>query len=226
MNNMAAEQNMREEEFNRKFPVVEVEEISLEDSFMKYNPTTKIEKRVKQSIIQAKENGMKNFRKPFCNPSFSDDGSIIYETGRRIVCDKKAEWWEEEFKKFMPSKNSRMITLQEYDVYLGTIIKYLVETEKYTVADAWCAICKDDGKLGSEYSHVAVPWVIVRTGSSPIGKWFDVSTTQKIVWDAQNSEYARTGGRYCDWDESKEFAVAAVNETFSSWKLGCMALDY
>mgnify|MGYP006990127188 CR=1 FL=1 len=53
---------------------------------------------------------------------------------------KSADWWEENAPKFMPEKNSRPIDDLEKDVWLGIIIKELID-EGYKVVKAWKAVC-------------------------------------------------------------------------------------
>lgn len=136
-------------EFEEMFPIVDIENVSLQDSFMSYEPANNLEERVKSNIIRAKELGMKNFRKPCMDPSFADDGeTIIYCAGEKPAVGKSALWWNENAPKFMPEKNSRQIDDLEKDVSLGIIIKYFVEEEKYKVKDAWKAVCVNSEEIG------------------------------------------------------------------------------
>lgn len=132
------------EEFEKMFPIVDIENVSLQDNFMQYEPETDLEKRVKANIIRAKEIGMKNFRKPCMDPSFADDGeTIIYCAGEEPAVNKSALWWYEKASKLMPEKNIRMIDDLQKDAWLGILIKELVEDEIYEVKEAWKAVCVD-----------------------------------------------------------------------------------
>lgn len=137
------ELNIDSQKFERMFPIVDIENVSLEDSFMQYDPKTNREKRIKASIIEAKRIGMKNFRIPATDLSLDDDGeTIIYCEGRKPAVAKSLSWWDENASKFMPNKNSRMRDDLEHDVVLGVMcIKYLVEEKKYKVEEAWKAKC-------------------------------------------------------------------------------------
>ena len=104
-------------EFEEMFPIVDIEGLSLEESFMQYEPQTSNEKRVKASIIKAKEIGMKNFRIPAMDPALDDDGeTIIYCAGRKPAVGKPPQWWYKNAPKFMPSKNSRLKDALQADV--------------------------------------------------------------------------------------------------------------
>lgn len=80
-------------EFEEMFPIVDIENVSLEDKFLQYEPKNDQENRVKASIIKAKEIGMKNFRIPAMDPSLTEDEkTIIYCAGKRPAVDKCAMW--------------------------------------------------------------------------------------------------------------------------------------
>lgn len=136
------QQNMSE--FERLFPLVEVERISLNDGFMKYNPNTPNQERVKSDIIAAKNSQMKNFRRAGINPYLNKDGKTITfdsKDAERTIAGKTPEWWDKAARKFMPQKRSRLGSVWEYDVFLGTVIKMLVEKENYSIEEAWRFVC-------------------------------------------------------------------------------------
>lgn len=183
-------------EFEEMFPIVDIENVSLQDSFMSYEPENNLEKRVKSNIIRAKELGMKNFRKPCMDPSFADDGeTIIYCAGVKPAVGQSAVWWNENAPKFMPEKNSRQIDDLEKDVSLGIIIKYLVE-EKYKVKDAWKAVCVNSKDIGHYHDSKNPKGDFERTGSRKVGKWYDLGNTCKIVKRRGASGFVLFGGDY------------------------------
>lgn len=185
-------------EFEDMFPIVDIENVSLEDSFMQYKPETNREKRVKASIIEAKRIGMKNFRIPAMDPSLDDDGeTIIYCAGKKPAVSKSANWWYENAPKFMPSKNSRMRDNLEHDVVLGVMqIKYLVEEKEYEVAEAWKAVCVNSKNLGNYLNSKNAKCELETTGSRQIGKCFDLGNTCKIVKKREASGFVLLGGYY------------------------------
>lgn len=193
--------NVGSQEFEEMFPIVDIENVSLEDSFMQYEPKNHREKRVKGSIIEAKRIGMKNFRIPAIDPSLDDDGeTIIYCVGRKPAVGKSAKWWNENAPKFMPNKNSRMRDLLEHDVVLGVMqIKYLVEEKGYKVEEAWKAVCADSKDLGHYRNSKNAKHEFETTGSRQIGKCFDLSNTGKIVKKRGASEFVLLGGFFYDF---------------------------
>jgi len=195
----ALEPNVSSWGFEEMFPIVDIEGVSLEDSFMQYKPENHLAERVKKSIIEAKRSGMKNFRIPAIDPSLDDDGeTIIYCEGRKPAKGKSANWWYENARKFMPSKNSRLRNELEHDVVLGVmLIKYLVEEEGYKVAEAWEAVCDDSTQLGhyenSKDAKIGM-FEYEKTGSRQIGKCFDLANTFKIVKKRDDGGFISFGG--------------------------------
>ena len=185
--------------FEEMFPIVDIENVSLEDSFMQYEPETERGKRIKASIIAAKRIGMKNFRIPAMDPAFDDDGeTIIYCAGRKPAVGKSPEWWYKNAPKFMPSKNSRLKDDLQADVVLVVMrIKYLVEEKGYKVAEAWKAICDNSEKLGHYIYLKKGKHKFETTGSRQIGKCFDLGNTCKIVKKREASGFVLFGGSYC-----------------------------
>lgn len=180
------------EEFEKMFAIVDIEGISLNDPFMQYVPEEIAEARLKDSIIRAKEIGMKNFRIPTIDPSLTEDGkSIIYCAGKKPAVGKTPIWWEENAFKFMPEKNSKMCDDIEYGVVLGVMhIKDLVDNG-CEVRKAWKKICVDTiNTIGVEESNFEL------TGSRPVGKFYDLSNTYKIVKKRGTSLYTIFGGHH------------------------------
>lgn len=184
-------------EFEEMFLIVDIENVSLQDSFMLYEPENNLGKRVKSNIIRAKELGMKNFRKPCMDPSFADDGeTIIYCAGERPALGQSPVWWNENAPKFMPEKNSRQIDDLEKDVSLGIIIKYLVEEEKYKVKDAWKDVCVNSKNIGHYHDSKNSKRALEMTGSRKVGKWYDLGNTCKIVKIRGASGFKVFGGDF------------------------------
>ena len=55
LKNKKVQPQLSSKEFEKMFPVVDIENVSLEDSFMQYEPETDQGNRVKTSIIEAKK---------------------------------------------------------------------------------------------------------------------------------------------------------------------------
>ena len=217
-------------EFEEMFPIVDIENVSLEDRFMRYQPKTSREQRVKESIIEAKRIGMKNFRIPAMDPSLDDDGeTIIYCAGRKPAVGKSAKWWNENAPKFMPSKNSRLKDDLQADVVLGVMrIKYLVEEKGYQVAEAWKDVCVDSKDLGRYWNSENAKREYETTGSRQIGKGFDLGNTCKIVKKREASGFVLFGGCYCNFGDNCPLADAvSINDPNNNFNcsVGELVLD-
>lgn len=197
-------------EFEEMFPIVDIESVSLGDSFMQYEPITNRGNRIKKSIIEAKRIGMKNFRIPAMDPSLDDDGeTIIYCAGRKPATGKSPNWWYENAPRFMPNKNSRMRDELEHDVVLGVMqIKYLVEEKGYKVAEAWMAVCVDSKDLGHYLNSENPRYQYERTGSRQIGKCFDLGNICKIVKKRDASGFMIFGGKFTNFGSDYPLAFA------------------
>lgn len=217
-------------EFEEMFPIVDVEGLSLEESFMQYEPQTFEGKRVKASIIKAKKIGMKNFRIPAMDPSFDDDGeTIIYCKGRKPAVGRSANWWYENAPKFMLGKNSRLRDELEHDVVLGImLIKHLVEEQGYQVAEAWKEVCVDSKDLGHYRKSKNAKHDFETTGSRQIGKCFDLGNTCKIVKKREVSGFVRYGGNFKNLSYRYPLAdVNSFNDPFivCNFSVGELVLD-
>lgn len=218
------------QEFEEMFPIVDIEGLSLKECFMKYEPQTDNERRVKASIIKAKEIGLKNFRIPAMDPSFDDDGeTIIYCAGRKTAVGKSAKWWDENAPRFMPSKNSRLKDDLQADVVLGVMrIKCLVEEKGYMVEDAWKAVCVDSKDLGHYYNSKKAKHEFETTGSRQIGKCFDLGNTCKIVKKREASGFVLFGGAFSNYSFFYPLAAGdSINYPFNvcNFSVGELVLD-
>lgn len=199
-----------EAEFNRLFPVVEIEAFQLSDKCMQFKPKTERQIRVYNSIVRAKTIGMKNFRVAAIAPSLSEDGqTIIYREGMKPAVGKSPMWWKEALICFMPRMNSRMARVIESDVRLGTIIKYLVE-EGYEIEDAWNAVCDDSRNIGNYSDSENTKHELELTGSRPVGKWCDLGNVFNIISNNTLSGFWITGG--CYKVKGKNYPLAYCNK--------------
>lgn len=197
--------------FEEKFPIVRASELSLEDAFLKHEPTNNKQKRLKDSLIAGINEGLKDFRCPAMDPSFDKDGNLVYEAGNQPAVGYSARFWAEKLKQFMPEKNSRMGTLREHDALLGLLIKYLIEERKYKVPAAWETVCDDSKKLGHYWNSEDAKHSFEPTGSRKVWNFYDWANTCKIIaHDCLVSKLWRTGGNsYC---YSYSYSLATVEK--------------
>ena len=184
-----------EDDFDRKFPVVEASKLKLTDEFLKYEPKTKWQKWLKETLTVGIKAGLKDFRRPAMDPSFKD-GKIVYEAGMKPAVGKSCNWWRENAKKFMPERNSRLGTDTQYAAFLGLRIKYLINEMGYTVSQAWKAVCDDSKELGHYRNSENAKHDFEATGSRPIGLFYDLANTCKILSNDNGTVFWLAGGFY------------------------------
>lgn len=180
--------------FEEKFPIVRASELSLEDAFLKHEPTTIRQTKLKLRLIAGIKRGLlEDFRCPAMDPSLDEDGNLVYEVGKPPAVGKKIKFWVKKFKQFMPEKNSRIGTGYERAAFLGFLIKYLTEEEGYEVSEAWEAICDNTQKLKGHEKHDFEP-----TGSRKVGAFYDLTNTTKVVAVGTHRGYMECGSSYVD----------------------------
>lgn len=199
--------------FEEKFPIVRASELSLEDAFLKHEPTTKQQRRLKDSLIAGIKAGLKDFRCPAMDPSLDEAGNLVYEAGKKPAVRHSAKFWAKKFKQFMPKKNSRMGTLRQHDALLGLLIKYLTEEEKWEVSEAWEAVCDDSKKLGHYWNSENAKHDFETTGSRKVWIFWDWANTYKIIADDNSASAFGTVGGYCDSD-SVNYPLAIVDTIY------------
>ena len=210
-------------ELNRVFPLVEIEQISLQDTFMQYQPKNPFQFEIKRAIIMAKQMRIKNFRVPIYDPSYTDDGkNIIYAPNREPAILKSVEDFNkmvEMCKNFIPEMNTRIGTELERRVFLGYIIKTLVEKEGIEIGMAWYLVCDESSKLA--------PYGLSekeKTGTFKVGKWYDLGNTKKLTLPVNNlipfsgtidETLVSFGGCYSDMSAKKPLASTKSIESVS-----------
>lgn len=180
--------------FNKLFPIVEASKLSLEDKFMKHTTYGRNQKDLKKSLEQIIEEGMSDFRCQAMDASENEGEILFFEEGCEPAVNHSAEWWEEKAIKIMPKKNSRLGSKKRYDAFLGVLIKYLVDEKKYTVYEAWRAVCDDSKFLGHYYNSPNAKKQKEPTGSRWVGCWADLANTCKIIKEDEN--YVLVSGTY------------------------------
>jgi hypothetical protein len=127
------------------YPVLSTDYISLSDGFLKYSPQNKNEENVFNSILKSKKEKLPDFRTYRNTPTFDKNGLVIskpQQPQHDFLC-KSALWWATEFSKILPSKRSRMGSLEQFYFVLALYIKYLVETKHLATKQAWKMVCSD-----------------------------------------------------------------------------------
>ena len=89
----------------------------------------------------------------------------------------------------MPNKNSRSGTELHWAIFLGYLMKRLVDEKKYSVKDAWRAVCDDE--------------------------LFNISDTRKILEKCEYSGFWFAGSSCFD-DKSNKYPMANIIPIFYS----------
>ena len=167
--------------FDNDLILIEAEKLSVNDAFMKYEPKTEREKKTKAFIYEAIEKKVKNFYRPKCDPSFTEDREgICFVFGKRPAVGKSYNWWHDVAKKYNPERNSRLGTRLQYGAFLGVLIKNLVEEGK-NLEWAWNAVCNDSRELGHYWNSENAKDSFEPTGSRMICGFYDLANTYKIL---------------------------------------------
>ena len=191
---MAKTADQESKSFEEKFPIVRASTLSEEEIFLKHKTKSERQKKLKDLILKGIEVGLKDFRRPALDPSFEGE-RIVYKAGEEPAVYKSPNFWDEELKKIIPEKNSRMGTLLQCAAFLGLLIKYLIEEEGYEVAEAWKAVCDDSKKLGHYWNSDNAKHAFEATGSRKVWDFYDLANTPKIVKDdSSKSGFTRIGG--------------------------------
>lgn len=177
--------------------IVEFSSLSLSEPFMQHEPKTATQLRIKLGIIEAKKQGIKDFRRPLFDPSVDENGNIFFKKGENPGTGYSGLWWIENAKKICPEKNSRISSDLEYFAFMGTIIKSLVENHKYTISEAWAAVCDDSKNLGNYYSFEKKLAKFENTGSFPFDGWYDLANTCKIICIHDSTNIVVASGYFC-----------------------------
>lgn len=114
---------------------IKVSTLSLEDSFLKYEPKTENQKKLKDSLINVIKSELPDFRIRFS--SFDEEGKNL---GIKTPIS-----WSEQMKNHMPERDR---IKERRTAFLGILIKYLVEEKKIEVENAWKIVCDPSRNLG------------------------------------------------------------------------------
>ena len=211
------------------FPIVRASTLSIKDHCLNYEPPTSAHARLKDSVLQGILNGLEDFRYPIMDPCLDENEELIYQAGKWPAAYKSARFWNEKFQSFMPEKNSRMATVLQQDVFLFFCIKYLVEKKAYTVDEAWKAVNYDSRDIGHYVNSKDTEYFFEKTGSRPVGIFYDLANTAKIVkHDKFESGYALMSGDFTE--TSGNFPLSCIREIYNpdfeyNHSVGIMVMD-
>lgn len=191
-------QEIKEADPSSKFLVlIEASKLSLDDEFMRHEPTHKREQEFKELLTKVIKKGVKDFYKPKGDLTFTKTcANVCWGPGRTPATGRAYDWWENVAKKYMPQKASRLGTKDEYIAFLGVLIKTLIY-EGWAVSDAWYAVCVDSKRLGHYLNSEDAKKDYEPTGSREICGLCDLANTYKILaWDEEAGGFWLASGFY------------------------------
>lgn len=177
------------------FWCIEASKLSLNDSFMDFNPQDAETKEFKDELTEVIKKGVRDFYRPIMDPSFDEDG-ISFKKGKIPAIGKSYDWWEKTVKEFMPERHVRIGNKSEYIAFLGYLIKTLVD-EDWPIADAWNAVCRDSIELGYYWNSVSKNHDFALTGSVEVCGFYDLANTYKMLAEDDNAGGFWLAGGYC-----------------------------
>lgn len=215
------------EHLDEMFPIVRASELKLDDEFMQHTPVGWVQERVMKNLITQIPLGLQDFRKPRVDPSFDDEGNLVFEEGREPGVGKLAPEWQALFENYLPEKHSRMETETGYDIFCGVYIKELVD-KGYNVERAWYEVCNESSKHGHFWDSREAGDTFESTGSRPQGIWSDLGNTRKIITDDEVCDFFTVSG--CYKDSSQTFPVASKDDLIyrdytAKFSVGLMRMD-
>lgn len=203
---------------------IEASKLSLEDNFMKHQPATKNQERLKSYLETVIANGLEDFWRFRLDPSINMDGELVFLPGHRPAVGKSYSWWEEKSESFLPEHGSRLGTATEYVAFLGTLIKKLT-AEGTSVNSAWHMVCDNSERLGYYQQQTRYikrrggfrPGDFANTGSYPKHGFYDLANTYKILaMDSKKEGFFLASGSYNELSN-----VFPISEIGHFTNIGC-----
>ena len=181
------------------FALVEASQLSLDDKFMQYEPTSDNQREFKKLLTKAINSGLSDFWHSKLDPSFNEErNGLVFEAGKMPAVGKSYNWWEEKARQYLPERRSHLGTKTEYVAFLGVLIKNLIASG-WPVSKAWKAVCNDSRKLGHYWNSENARHDFEVTGSREVCGFCDLANTYKILaWDKETGGFWLAGGNYFD----------------------------
>ena len=212
--------------FDEIFPIIDPSEL-IGHKLLKHEPKNRRQERLLDDIRKGIDLKLSAFRAPYMDPS-EENGKIIFKHGNKPALGHSPVWWDETWKRFMPSKNSRSGTELHHAAFLGKLMKYLIDEKNYSVGNAWKAVCNDSRDLGHYWNSKDAKYEFEPTGSRKVGLFCDLANTCKILKKRGASGFLLAGGRYCNFSEGCPLAdMSTINNPSDNYyySVGWLVLD-
>lgn len=206
------------------FILLKPSSLKLDDEFMKHEPQTGKERKLKRRLAAVIFAGdIKDFWCSKHNPSFNEEENRIYfEMGSMPAVTPKTFYeWDKLAKNFMPECKSRLGTKDEYVVFLGFIIKSLVEAG-WEINTAWNAVCNDSYALGHYKNNCLEDFTEIThefTGSREVCGFYDLADSVRYLGEDEENGcyYMASGSCYDDSDKCPISSIYPDNATNYSY---------
>lgn len=191
---------------------IEASKLSLNQEFMKYEPTHPKTKEFKELLVKAISNGeLRDFYRPICDPAFdADKEKFDYVLDKPVAVGRSFNWCKEAASKFMPECNSRLGTKTEYVAFMAMLIKLLVENGM-AIDEAWKTVCEDSKKIGHYWNSDNSAHELEKTGSRQICGFYDLGNTYKMLVAENEEGFYLAGGHYFNNSNSRPLAGFCYN---------------
>ena len=144
---------------------------------LKHRPANDAEWRFISNLKKAVSGSVKPFEVFVNDPSIGRNGLLQFVTGYTPAVGYSYNELEELGKK----SGLRLGNINEYVLFLGTLINNLISVEGWNEAYAWNSVCTDSRKLGHYKDSVGVKNYFEPTGSRKIVGKADLANTYKIL---------------------------------------------
>lgn len=174
-------------------PIVEVSKLSKKDEFLKHNPETAKQEKIKNEIIEIIDLGMEDFRAQRMDLTFDANGNICFKKGEKPAVGKSVDYMMSQAVNFLKEKNTKIGTTKRWVGFLAILIKSLIN-EGYSVEKAWHVVCDDSTEIGNFRKSSNLQNSMEPTGSREIAGWCDLGNTYKVIRDDLTGEILYVGG--------------------------------
>ena len=195
------------------FVKIEPSKLSLDDKFMRHSPRTFKERCFKNLLTDAINHKVEDFYCPRYAPSFTEDGkSFCYTPGKMPAVGKSYSWWESESRRFEYDRDSRLGTIDEYALFLGTLMKKMVDAGN-SIELVWNFVCSDSAILATYSNSPESTKKLLPVGAEfEVWGFYDLGNTYKLLIENEAADSFWLGSG-CFSDDSTKCPLANIEKT-------------
>lgn len=167
-------------------------------NLFKHTPENNREERFLNNLKNATEANVTSFYVPVYGPSLDTNGQLLFIPGRYPAVNRNSD----ENKKLGEKRGFYLGTIEQWDLFLGTMIDRLMKIEGWSIEQAFHAICDDSTELGNYDNSPNARCRIENTGLRMVAGVADLANTKKMVFgsssNAKDDSIYLVGGSYSD----------------------------